>query len=142
DKALVLARTFKGKRVLFMSDLGRPGQEALLARTPDLSADILVSGLPENREGLSEGLVNAVNPRVIVVCDSEFPAQVMASAALEERLNRRGALVLYTRLTGSVTIEFSDNSWVLRTMSGLKIDDWPPLVGESGISTAQQPVKE
>ena len=35
-----------GQRILLLSDLGRPGQDALLQRTPDLRADIVITGLP------------------------------------------------------------------------------------------------
>jgi competence protein ComEC len=121
DKAIVLARTIFGQKMLLLSDLGRPGQEALLERASDLQADILIAGLPAKPEALSDGLLDAVQPRVIVVCDSEFPATARARPSLRDRLAQRHITVIYTRLTGAVTFEFAKKSWELRTMSGLRM---------------------
>ncbi len=63
DGALVFAGSFHGSRVLLLSDLGRAGQNALLERTPDLRADIVVTGLPSQEEPLSEALLDAIQPR-------------------------------------------------------------------------------
>jgi competence protein ComEC len=123
DKALVLARTIQGSRVLLLSDLGRPGQEALLSRESDLRADILIAGLPVKPEALCEALLEAINPRLIVVCDSEFPASARAGKSLRERLARRGAQVIYTRFAGSVTIEFGNQSWQVRTMNPARLPE-------------------
>ena len=57
DAALVLLGNFYGTRVLLLSDLGRSGQSALLARTNDLRADIVVAGLPDEGEPLCDALV-------------------------------------------------------------------------------------
>ena len=125
DKTIVLARIVDGKRVLLLSDLGRPGQEALLTRGLDLRADILIAGLPEKPEALCDGLLDAIEPRLIVVCDSEFPSSARAGPALRERLVRRGIAVIYTRFAGAVTMEFEKNSWRLHTMSGLRLVELP-----------------
>ena len=62
DNALVLLGEFHGTRVLLLSDLGRRGQEALLAREPDLGADIVVSGMPEQTEPLCDALLERIQP--------------------------------------------------------------------------------
>ena len=74
DAALVLLGHFNGTRVLLLSDLGRNGQSALLARTNDLRADVVIAGLPDAGEPLCDALLDAVQPKVIVIADSEFPA--------------------------------------------------------------------
>jgi beta-lactamase superfamily II metal-dependent hydrolase len=128
DNALVLSAVIGGKRVLLLSDLGRPGQDALLQRTPDLRADILVTGLPVQLEAISDALLDATQPRVIIVADSEFPAVERASPKLHERLARRRVPVVYTRSTGAATIEWRKNEWELRTMSGIRISSRNPAL--------------
>jgi competence protein ComEC len=121
DNALVLRGEFRGTRVLLLSDLGRPGQYALLERTRDLRADIVVSGLPEQGEPLGDILLEAIQPKLIVIADSEFPATKRARAALRERLERRGIPVLYTRTAGAVTLVLEKNRWEARAMDGLVV---------------------
>jgi competence protein ComEC len=121
DNALVLFGEFHGTRVLLLSDLGRPGQEALRARQPDLRADIVVTGLPEQTEPLSNALLDAVQPRLIIVADSEFPATKRASPRLRERLAQRSASVLYTRFNGAVTVTIGKAGWDLRAMEGQRL---------------------
>jgi beta-lactamase superfamily II metal-dependent hydrolase len=121
DNALVLMGGLQGARVLLLSDLGRPGQNALLERNRDLRADIVITGLPVATEAIGEELLEAVQPRVIIVADSEFPASARASPRLRERLGQRNVPVLYTRSDGAVTLELSRGRWELRTMSGVRL---------------------
>jgi competence protein ComEC len=126
DNALVLSAVIGGKRVLLLSDLGRPGQDALLQRTPDLRADIVVTGLPAQYEAIGDALLDAIQPRLIIVADSEFPVAERASPKLHARLARRKVPVIYTRQTGAATIEWRKNDWELRTMSGIRISSRNP----------------
>ena len=126
DSALVLAGSFYGSRVLLLSDLGRAGQNALLERTPDLRADIVVTGLPSENEALSEPLLDAIKPRLIVVADSELPSSERARANLIERLARRNTPVIYTRSAGAATIEFRRDGWEVRTMNGGRFQSGAP----------------
>lgn len=121
DGALVLVGNVSGTRVMLLSDLGRPGQEALMARTNDLHAEIVVAGLPTTGEPLCEGLLDAIQPRVIIVADSEFPSSERAKPALHERLGRRNIPALYTRSAGAATLEFRGKNWDVRTMSGERV---------------------
>jgi len=122
DNALVLSANLLGSRILLLSDLGRPGQEALLARAGELRAEIVVAGLPEKGEPLCDALLEAIQPKLIVIADSEFPATRRAGTALRERLARSGATVLCTRNTGAVTIVFRSGRWTAETMSGSKVE--------------------
>jgi competence protein ComEC len=124
DNALVLAGTIHGTRVLLLSDLGRAGQNALVERTQgttDLRADIVVTGLPSASEALSDWLLDAIQPHLIVVADSEYPARERASSQLRARLARRKVPVIYTRVDGAATLEFRGRHWELRTMNGKRI---------------------
>jgi competence protein ComEC len=119
DNSVVLFGTFGKTRVLLLSDLGRPGQNALMDRNPDLKADIVVTGLPLQTEPICDALLNRLEPRLIIVSDSDFPVSERATAKLRERLSRRSIPVLYTHSTGSATIEFREDKWTVHTMSGI-----------------------
>ncbi len=85
----MLLGNLSGTKILLLSDLGRDGQSALLERTNDLRADIVVAGLPTEGEPLCDALLDAIQPKVIVIADSEFPANRRASRELKERLARK-----------------------------------------------------
>jgi ComEC/Rec2-related protein len=122
DNALVLKAEINGVKILLLSDLGRPGQEILLQATNELRADIVVTGLPEKTEPLCDALLDAIQPRVIVVADSEFPATKRANAALRERLEQRKIPVICTRTAGAVTIVTKPGRSELRTMDGQRLN--------------------
>ena len=121
DVALVLLGNFKGMRVLLLSDLGRAGQSALLAHTNDLHADIVIAGLPDGNEPLCDALLEAVQPKFIVIADSEFPATRRASRELKQRLSARPVPVIYTRTASAVKIVARPDGWELQTMDGQKL---------------------
>jgi competence protein ComEC len=118
DNALVLLGNFSGTRILLLSDLGHDGQSALLERTNDLHADIVVAGLPGEGEPLCDALIDAIHPKVVVIADSEFPATRRASRGLHERLEQKGIPIIFTRSAGAVTIVTHPKGWELRTMDG------------------------
>ena len=126
DNTLVLLGNFPGTRILLLSDLGHDGQSALLERTNDLHADIVVAGLPNEDEPLCDALLDAIHPKVVVIADSEFPATRRASRELKERLAERSVPVIYTRTAGAVTILANKNGWKLQTMDGQKFTSLKP----------------
>lgn len=121
DNALVLLGTFPAARVLLVSDLGRPGQNALIERTNNLRADLVVTGIPSASEALGESFLDAVRPKVIIVADSEYPSMERARPELRERLEQRGIPVLYTRVSGAITIELRGRRCALRAMDGTRV---------------------
>jgi len=62
-----------------------------------LRADIVIAGLPTEGEPLSDALLDAIQPKIIIIADSEFPATRRAPAALLERLAQRNIPVICTR---------------------------------------------
>jgi competence protein ComEC len=120
DSSLVLLGDFCGPRVLLLSDLGRAGQNALLVRTNHLRADIVIAGLPDEDEPLCDALLDAAQPKIIIIADSGFPATRRAGPRLRARLEQRGIPVIYTRAAGAVTILSQPDGWELRTMDGQK----------------------
>jgi competence protein ComEC len=119
DNAVVLLRTFGKTSVLLLSTLGRTGQLALLERNPELRADIVITGLPANEEPLTPQLLESLQPKLIVIVDSEFPATRRASDELQARLATSKAQVIYCRETGGVSFAFSkSNNWKLIDANG------------------------
>ncbi|MFM1768292.1 MAG: hypothetical protein RJA22_821 [Verrucomicrobiota bacterium] len=118
DGSLVLRGTLGGVRVLLLSDLGKPGQGALLTRETNLLADLVIAGLPAQGEPLAGALLDAAQPSLIVVMDSLFPASARAPARLRERLAARGIPVLYTRETGGLSLELRQGTWRVRNSEG------------------------
>jgi competence protein ComEC len=125
DNALVLRGEFRGTRILLLSDLGKAGQQALLDGNPDLRADIVVAGLPDQNEPANDNLLADINPQFIIIADSEFPATRRASRALRERLAKRGIPVLYTSELGAVKISLRQNCWKAETVDGLQWSGTP-----------------
>ncbi len=121
DNAIVLRGQFVGGRVLFCSDLGRPGQRTLLDREPDLRASVVVAGIPAHSEPLGDALLDAVQPRVMVISASDVPSQERATKELRARLERRGIPVFYTSDDGAVTITLRAKTWEVQTMSGKRL---------------------
>jgi ComEC/Rec2-related protein len=120
DNALVLLGNFSGTKILLLSDLSRAGQSALLSGTNDLRADIVIAGLPNEGEPLSDALADAIQPHVIIIADSEFPPMRRASRKLRERLEQREVPVLYTRESDAVKITVTKTGWLVQTMDGQK----------------------
>jgi ComEC/Rec2-related protein len=120
DNSLVLRGQLHGATILLLSDLGRAGQEDLFNQTNDLRADIVVTGLPEKSSPLGDALLGKIQPQIIIVADSEFPATKRAPAALRERLAQLKIPVIYTRQAGAVTLVAKPGGWELRTMDGQK----------------------
>jgi len=114
DSALVLRGNFRGTRILLLSELSRAGQSDLLAQTNDLRAEIVIAGLPDAGAPLCDALIAAVQPRAIVIADSEFPASRRASQALKDRLARTKIPVIYTRSAGAVKIVTDRGGWQLK----------------------------
>lgn len=117
DGALVRKGEFHGVKLLLLSDLGRKGQNLLIERTNNLHADIVISGVPTQTDALSDALLDAIRPRLIIVADSELPATARASERLNERLNQRKVTVLNTRNAGAVTITFRPGGCEITTAS-------------------------
>jgi len=104
DNTIILFGTILGNRVLFLSDLGTAGQNALLERCPDLRADIIVTGLPRESEPVADGFLDVVQPKMIVIADAEHER---AKQRLRNRLAKRTIKVLYTSDSGALTFKFS-----------------------------------
>jgi len=118
DAALVLRGEFHNVRILLLSELGRKGQEALINGKIDLHSDIVITGMPERSEPLRDALLDLIQPRLIIVADSELPATKRASALLKERFASRNIPVLYTRESGTISLTIRRSTYQIRTAGG------------------------
>lgn len=118
DNALVLRATPGGWRVVLLSDLGRAGQEALLAREADLRADLVITGLPAADEPLGPPLLEALQPRLVIVADDQRPISARAGPALRARLGRAPFRTLFTSDTGAVTLRITPREWRVEDVDG------------------------
>jgi competence protein ComEC len=125
DAPIVLLGTFRETRILLLSDLSRSGQSELLSGTNSLRADIVVAGLPTEGEPLCGALIAAIQPKIIVIADSQMPATRRASRTLKERLEQEKVPAIYTRTTGAVKIVTDRHGWKLQTMDGQNISSHP-----------------
>ncbi len=108
DLALVLQSEWGGIRVLLCHDLSRTGQQKLLDRRgPELESDIIIAGVPKEGEPLSDGLLDAVQPQLMILATSSYPASERLKPDLRERLMRRGCPVLDMHQCGTVTLEWN-----------------------------------
>ncbi len=120
DHALVLRGTFFGTTILLLSDLSREGQSALLNRTNDLRAEVVVASPPLQGEPLCAPLLQAIRPHLIIITDGEYPIPRRAGAGLKARLAATGIPVIYTRACGAVTLVARPGSWEASSMAGEK----------------------
>lgn len=112
DNALVLLGNFSGTKVLLLSDLSRAGQDQLLSRgTNALRADIVITGLPNAGEPLCDALAAAIQPKLIVIADSKYPAMRRANSYLRQRLANQSVPVVYTSDSGAVNIAITGAGW-------------------------------
>jgi ComEC/Rec2-related protein len=111
DASLVLLGQFRQTRVLLLGDLGRPGQEALMRHEFDLRADIVITGLPGQGEPLCDGLLERIQPQLIIVADAALPAAQRATQELLARFARRNVQVLTTRQAGAITLRLQRAAW-------------------------------
>jgi hypothetical protein len=66
-------------------------------------------------------LIDAIQPKIIIIADSEYPANRRASRELKERLTGRNVPVIFTRTAGAVTIVARPGGCELRAMDGMKL---------------------
>lgn len=114
EDAVVLKGTLNGWRVMLLSDLNRAGQEALELRNHDLQAEFLIMGLPVDEQMMSQKLLDEIQPKMIVVADSDLPPDRRASTKLREQLGKLKIPVIYCRQSGALTLRFGTAGWEIQ----------------------------
>lgn len=120
DNAMVLRGDFHGSRILLLSTLGRSGQSELVGHNPDLRADIVVAGLPEQGEPLNDALLDAIQPKLIVISDLKGYSMEHEHGRhdLQGRLERRDVPVIYVRSASAVNITIRKHQWKASSQDG------------------------
>lgn len=133
DRSLVLSTTIQGLRVLWLGELGRPGQRAWLERGV-LPCDILITEIPPSSEPVGTALLEALHPQVVLVMSDRYPAGRRVKASTRDRFNGLGIPIVYTEEVGSVLIRFTPQG--MATISG---DGWEFSVTASSTSSRATP---
>jgi competence protein ComEC len=119
DACLVLDLQEQGARVLLLSDLSAIGQEDLLQNHPDLSASLVITGLPD-RGAPADRILKALGTETLIVVDALYPATARASRVFKGRFNRLPAPMIFTSETGSLDLRWSRGGWrILNAAGGL-----------------------
>ena len=96
-------------------------RKLLMRRHPHLRAEIVLAGLPAREEPLCEPLLDLLQPRLIVIMDTTFPATRRASGALRARFARRPSPVIYCRDHGALTLELATGGWTVRNAAAAPV---------------------
>ncbi|MBP8260373.1 MAG: ComEC/Rec2 family competence protein [Verrucomicrobia bacterium] len=119
DGVLVLVGVLHGTRVALLSDLGPKGQQALLERPGLGPVDIVIAGIPSPGEPLTDDLLAALDPQLIIVQSGDYPASERLGPAIRNRLAALGRPVVCTEEMGATTVRIrSGGRWEIETMVG------------------------
>ena len=109
DEAIVLSN----REVTLLSDLGRLGQQSLIANGQELKSDIVVSGIPNDGQALRPELMELLQPKVVIVAGSDAKTQRVL-----RDLRGRLTNVVTTIDERAVTITMRRRQLQVDTMSG------------------------
>lgn len=119
DQSLVLLYEIQGWRVLVAPDLGRAGQQALCDRQgTNLSADILITGVPREGEAAGPRLLELVRPKLLVVGTGWRPATDRTPRITRNRLRREKFPTLFTEDIGALEMDISPRGIVVSDVFG------------------------
>ncbi|MBI3870428.1 MAG: ComEC/Rec2 family competence protein [Verrucomicrobia bacterium] len=105
DAPLVLKGWFSGVCVLWLPALSGSGQNALVESELDLSADLLVAGIPSRGIALSEALLERIHPSVGVLVDEGSPAARRNAAGQSKRIFSSAPRWFVLSETGALRID-------------------------------------
>jgi beta-lactamase superfamily II metal-dependent hydrolase len=111
-----------GWTFLHLSELGEEGQKALLESGAALNADIVIAGMPERGEPLSDALLESVQPKVIIMGTAEYPFTAQGSPSLRERLRAADVETYYINEEQAVTITVNPAGCSIRSMRGRRTE--------------------
>ncbi len=127
DRALVQETIIHGYRVVWMGDLGRPGQRQWF-ELGIVHADIVITGVPPNSEPLGNALLAELSPQLVVVMSDRYPANRRVKSATRERLQSSGCRIVYSEDVGSMVLRFRSGASCVASGDGWEFSLSPPMV--------------
>lgn len=106
DSSVVLRASYGTGSVLFTGDLSSKGEEALLARGTDVSAQVLKIGHHGSRFSSSDAFLAAVHPRLAVISVGKDNHYGHPNPEALERLKKAGIPVRTTMGEGEIDLVF------------------------------------
>ena len=117
DEAVVLSGAIANRRIVLLSDLGRLGQQSLVASGQNLKSDVVVAGIPTDGQPLRQELMDLLQPKLILVGGNDAKAQ----RALRD-LRTRATNIVTTLDERAVTITAHRGKVLVETMSGKRFE--------------------
>ncbi len=114
DRVMPVRLDWQGSRVLFLADSGWQLWRSLRESGVDVRAEVLVIGRHLHDREVDDGLLAAVQPRVIIATHDDFPASERLSPRWRRNCERRGIRVFHQGECGAVTMTHEEGELVLR----------------------------
>jgi beta-lactamase superfamily II metal-dependent hydrolase len=116
DEAVVLSGELANRKILLLSDLGRLGQQSLVASGQDLKSDVVIAGIPTDGQPLRQELMDLLQPKLILIGGNDAKAQ----RALRD-LRTRATNVVTTVDDRAVTVTARRGIVFVETMAGKRL---------------------
>jgi ComEC/Rec2-related protein len=109
DRVAVYRLHWRGWKILFTSDAGISTENQMLEAGTDVAADVIIAGCHRNDLSLGDAFLHAVDPRVIVFSNPDFPPEERRSDETVDYWKSRGIQVIDQSAAGGLTINVDDN---------------------------------
>lgn len=108
NRVLVSRLHWRGWKLLWTSDAGMRIEQAMLDAGIDLSADVIIAGKHRSDLSLSDAFLRAVNPRVVVIANDDYPAGEQVDEQLISYWSGQGIQWMDQSQSGAATITVDD----------------------------------
>lgn len=115
DNSMVVRVEFGPTRVLLTSDIGATVERRLLARHPDLQAQVIIKGRHAVEPSCTDEFLEAVRPEAVIQCAGVRPSDRYPEPELRDRLRARGVTQYRTDEAGAVTVRMTRSGYTIRT---------------------------
>ena len=124
---------FSDVSVLWLPALSPTGQNVLVNSDLDLSADLIVAGIPSKGVVLSDALLRRVHPSVGILVDMGSPAAKRNAEEQAGRILRSGGEWFRLSETGALTIELKSGRIRVRPSKPRRLP--PPKTASEDVPT-------
>lgn len=124
DKPLVLHHQFGASSILLLSDLSAKGRAALLNTYPELRADIVIAGIPEDGPPINSEFLQRIGAQLCILGTVASTRGFQSDPPWRRDLLASGIPIWLTSERGAVTLEIKNKT--LRASSMLNPEQWVP----------------